>query len=471
MCARTMTGSVRCIERGLYAVDVPIHDAKVIAARDGVRGCAIVTGGAVSCWHYAMRGDEAALEVVPVDHLGDAVELAVGWTFACARTANGGVSCWDFDATRDAVIGKPRALGITDATALAASPGSLCVVRRHDPIACVYPREVRGAPHELTELAGRSITALALGDGHGCALASGRVACWGDNVDGDVGTGSMSTTARAHRVPGLDDVEEVVAAGETTCVRHRDGTVACFGELPQPPSARRPKPCARTRNDLPAPLSCTEPAPTTAVPTRVDAMPSSGPCAITDGALSCSNVRVADTHDLIAVTTAEGYTCVLTREGTTACYRTYDGARIAMPALDHARAIAVTKHHEPELCALRDDHSVACVTPKAPAAVVRAIGAVALASNANTACVVLADGRAGCWGLGSYGILGDGRTRLHDGIAYVRGLAGAVGISVGRIHACARLADGGVACWGYGAEGQTGIHVHERIEPARDVAF
>jgi len=207
------------------------------------------------------------------------------------------------------------------------------------------------------------------------------------------------------------------------------------------------------------------------VPTRVDAMPSSSPCAITEGALSCGKIRVADTHDLVAVTTSERYTCVLGRDGTTACYRTYDGTPIAMPALDHARAIAVTTHHEPELCALRDDHSVVCVTPKASTVVVRATGAVALASNAGTTCVVLADGRAGCWGLGSYGILGDGRTGLHDGFAYVRGLAGAVAISVGRIHACARLADDGVACWGYGALGQTGIHVHEPIESAVDVSF
>jgi hypothetical protein len=471
MCARTATGGVRCIDRGLYAVDVPIHDATVIAARDGVRGCAIVTGGAVKCWHYAMRGDEAALEVVPVDPLPGVIELAVGWTFACARTAGGGVACWDFDVSRDVVLGKPRALGITGATALAASPGSLCVVRSHDPIACVYPREVRGAARELTELAGRSFTALALGVGHGCALAGGRVACWGDNVDGDVGTGSASTTASARRVPGLEGVEQVVAAGESTCVRHRDGTLACFGELPQLASARRRKPCARTRHDLPTPLFCTEPAPTSAVPTRVAAMPSSGPCAITSGELWCNNVRVAGTHDLTAVTTAERYTCVIEREGTTACYQTYDGAPIAMPAVDHARAIAVIAQHEPELCALRDDRSVACVTPKAPGAVVRATGAVALASNGRTACVALADGRAGCWGLGSYGILGDGRTGLHDGSAYVRGLAGAVGISVGRLHACALLDDDGVACWGYGAGGQTGIAVHTRIESARDVAF
>ena len=199
-------------------------------------------------------------------------------------------------------------------------------------------------------------------------------------------------------------------------------------------------------------------------------MPSAGPCAITDGALTCRGARVAGTRDLVALTSAEGYACVLDRTGATACYRTYDGSPIAMPPLDHARAIAMRVHHEPELCALRDDHSVACVTPKTLAAV-RAIGAVSLASNDQTVCVALADGRAGCWGLGSYGLLGDGRTRLHDGIAYVRGLAGAVAISVGRLHACARLADGGVACWGYAARGQTGIHVVEPVRTAVDVAF
>jgi hypothetical protein len=412
------------------------------------------------------------LEVLPID-VRDAVELAVGSTFACARTATGRVSCWDFDLASRSGIGKPHALAITDATSLAASWSTLCLVRGHHPISCVSPHDGRDVPHEVAELAGRSVTALALG----CALADGRVSCWGDNFDGEVGTGWADTTARAERVAGLDDVDDVVVVSETTCVRHHDGTLACFGELPQLRPPTPPKPCPRPRHDLPAPLLCVAPAPTTAVPTRVDALPGSSVCAITGGVLACRNTVVAGTHDLVAVSTAQGTTCVLARAGTTACYGTYNGAPIAMPALDHARAIAVTiqtvgfAHHEPQLCALRDDDSVACVTPEAKAPVVRATGAIALSANEKTACVVLSDGRAGCWGLGSYGLLGDGRTRLHDGIAYVRGLTDAVAISVGRIHACARLVDGGVACWGYGARGQTGIRVYDRVDAAVDVVF
>lgn len=460
-CARTITGDVRCVDRGLYAVEVPIHDATKVAARHGVRGCAIVTGGAVKCWNEART-------VMPVDHVRDAVELAIGWSFACARTASG-VWCWDFDHA----VGKPYALGITGATALTTSPGSLCVARGQAPIVCLYGRQLRESPHELKELAERPVTALALGDGHSCALTDGRVMCWGDNFDGEAGTGTASTTARARRVPGLDDVEELVAAGESTCVRHRDGAIACFGELPVPPSARKPpKPCPRARHDLPTQLLCSEPAPMSAVPVRVDAMPSSGLCAITDGALSCRNLPFAGTHDLVAVSTSDGYTCALGRDGTTTCFHTYNGTPLAMPLLDHARAIALTEHHqEPELCALRDDDTVACVTQKAPTPVVRARGVVALASNQSTTCVVLTDGRAGCWGLGTYGILGNGRSSLADRVAYVRGLAGAVKISVGRIHACALLGDGGVACWGYGAYGQTGIQVYKPVEPGHEVTF
>lgn len=79
---------------------------------------------------------------------------------------------------------------------------------------------------------GDRVTEVALGHNHSCALlASGRVACWGDNRMGQLGTG-RGTPRHSFApvlVPGLDEVVELRANGFATCVRRRESEVWCWG--------------------------------------------------------------------------------------------------------------------------------------------------------------------------------------------------------------------------------------------------
>ncbi|MBI5611289.1 MAG: hypothetical protein HY902_20615 [Deltaproteobacteria bacterium] len=71
-------------------------------------------------------------------------------------------------------------------------------------------------------------------------------------------------------------------------------------------------------------------------------------------------------------------------------------------------------------------------------------GVVSLASSAmgQFTCAVLADGTAQCWGLNSYGQLGDGTNTYRTAPTGVLALKGAASISTGYYHTCARLSDG-----------------------------
>jgi hypothetical protein len=69
------------------------------------------------------------------------------------------------------------------------------------------------------------------------AFASGKVRCWGDNRDGELGLGLplglASTPLESHEevrdVVGLGDAVEVAATNESMCARRRSGNIVCWG--------------------------------------------------------------------------------------------------------------------------------------------------------------------------------------------------------------------------------------------------
>ncbi|MHB8684823.1 MAG: RCC1 domain-containing protein, partial [Dehalococcoidia bacterium] len=84
-----------------------------------------------------------------------------------------------------------------------------------------------------------------------------------------------------------------------------------------------------------------------------------------------------------------------------------------------------------------------------------ASGVIAIGAGAGHACA-LKDGGVSCWGLNSYGQLGNNSTTSSSVPVAVSGLAsGMSAISAGDLHTCA-LRDGGGWCWGFNSNGQLG---------------
>jgi len=85
--------------------------------------------------------------------------------------------------------------------------------------------------------------------------------------------------------------------------------------------------------------------------------------------------------------------------------------------------------------------------------------AVAISSGTQHHCVILDNGEVSCWGMNSYGQLGDGTTTNRYTPTQTSSLGTgrtAVAISSGLYHTCAILDNGSVSCWGDNDAGKLG---------------
>jgi alpha-tubulin suppressor-like RCC1 family protein len=176
--------------------------------------CAVTTEGGVRCWgsnDLGQLGAGTEAELDPDDNrdgrflaeqvVGLETGVAAIGTFGhttCALTTGGGVKCWG--------EGFYGALGNGDT-------------------------EDSAVPVDVVGL-DRGVASISVGYGHVCALmTAGGVKCWGDNEDGQLGTGTYDSSDVPVDVIGLTDgVTAVSAGGGQTCVLTIAGGVTCWGK-------------------------------------------------------------------------------------------------------------------------------------------------------------------------------------------------------------------------------------------------
>ena len=128
---------------------------------------------------------------------------------------------------------------------LALGGGHSCAVLRSGQVACWglnvdgqlgLGRRDEGTSSPERSRALRGITSVALGGDFGCALeGAGRVFCWGRATYGQLGEGSLAADEgelhrlQPTRVTGLEDVAELAAGGCHVCARTRRDEVWCWG--------------------------------------------------------------------------------------------------------------------------------------------------------------------------------------------------------------------------------------------------
>ena len=166
--------TVRCVgsdDRGQSAAHQPIvTGATITGITAGAKhACVVLDNGDVQCWganDYGQLGDSTHNDarIPALVHMPPAVEVHAGATFTCARLRNNTVACW----------GDNRAHQLVNGTSQASS-----------------------APAPVPGLVG--VQELAIGGDSGCArlLDDGAVRCWGANLFGQLGDG----TVQPHDVP------------------------------------------------------------------------------------------------------------------------------------------------------------------------------------------------------------------------------------------------------------------------------
>ena len=158
------------------------------------RACAITDAGAAYCWGGTLAVPTRFAESLTFK------TITLGYAHACGLTPTGAAYCWG-----EADLGK---LGRDTAVDEVTSPV---------PVA-----------------GGHSFVAIAAGTTHTCAIDVGGAAyCWGQNVYGNLGTGSRDTTRVSHPVPELvvggQQFTAIDAGNGHTCGLTTLGKIQCWG--------------------------------------------------------------------------------------------------------------------------------------------------------------------------------------------------------------------------------------------------
>lgn len=279
-CALLSAGTVRCWGDGRFGVlgsrgtdarldglaDGPTDDASTVplagaatAISSGPQhACALLAGGAVSCWGNGADGrlgsgavddrldgvgaaDEAS--VVPLTE--PATAISVGGAHSCALLSSGAVSCWGSAAYGQVGAGRTdsRLDGVISGTGAGATDA-----------ASLVPIKPIGTPaNRLAATPSVRATAIAAGGEHTCAVVDGGdVRCWGRGASGQLGHSAVdhrldqsatSVADTATRVgggpsptvaapgPGLGaPAIGLTASYGATCAELANGSVRCWGD-------------------------------------------------------------------------------------------------------------------------------------------------------------------------------------------------------------------------------------------------
>lgn len=223
----------------------------------GQHTCLLTTEGGVKCWgrnHFGQLGDGTLDDsAAPVDVVGlesGVVAVAAGAVHNCAVTTAGGVKCWggnDFGEAGDGTDGNQRSTpvdviglggkvdavtaGFKHSCALLASGGVECWGSNAHGELGTGTTVNSVAPIAVTGLAS-GIVSVKAGDFHTCAvLADGTAKCWGQNIAGQLGDGTLIDRLTPVDVQGLGAaVSEIAAAGGHTCALTDADSVFCWGD-------------------------------------------------------------------------------------------------------------------------------------------------------------------------------------------------------------------------------------------------
>jgi alpha-tubulin suppressor-like RCC1 family protein len=390
--------------------------------------CVLTESGGVKCWGYNLHGElgngTTIDSLIPIDVPGltsGVLEISAGGFHTCALLDTGHVMCWGanwhgqtgvpMETTPEHEIHSPVEVpGLSNVTAIRAGKYHTCAIVSGGALYCwgynFYGQIGNGVEDFSTKKKENpvpfpviglqsDVVDVSLGGLHTCALLKdGRVYCWGDNSEGQLGNDTHIQQLRPFPVSGLgvgSGVTHLSAGGLFTCALIDNGTVQCWGD----DWAGQIGDGANTNNDR-------------LIPTQVEGL-----------------------EDAVFVETGDSHACAARSSGEVVCWGSNATGQIG----DGSAAIRLTPVAISSL-----NSGVAFIT----------VGAA-------HACVITNSGGVKCWGNNKYGQLGDGTYIDRLTPVDVVGINNPViSLSAGEYHTCAVSSIHSLVCWGYNGYGQLG---------------
>jgi len=301
--------------------------------------------------------------------------------------------------------------GSTTTGGSAAAAGALIAASGGTTPVCGATATETGAAGAPITVAG-TVSAIASGAFHTCALVESNVWCWGSNEHGQLGNG---TTVDSHvPIQSLASGVTALAAGQYHTCALVSGGVQCWGSNLE----------GQLGNDH-----------------RGAEQSEDGNYYGLDGSTTPAWVQGL-TSGVVAIAAGMDSTCALTTEGGVKCWGWNEHGQLGNGSADNPFIPVQVENLTSEVTAITVGGEHACA---------------------------IAAGKALCWGSNHSGQLGN-RTPIYDSFVPVQvlGLASNVSaISAGGNHTCA-LHDGAVECWGRNYSGELGDgSTTERIVPVR----
>ena len=387
-----------------------------------------------------------------------AVQIVAGKNHFCARMSDGTVRCWGEDAF--GAIGEA-------------------------------PRTDGGAPPPVRTIGGLSgVTQISAAGATTCArLDDGTAKCWGDNRAGQLGLDGVRPTydSAAHPVPTQVDLKEAVSridvGPRVVCAVLASGNVACWGENWQQqitqPSSSVSVPLEIDRGSFEIAKVSIGSQTTIALTPGGDVV-SWGQLDVRNGVLGGRYASLSPNPELVAIAELHDVTSFA---ASATLERDQDGRLGTVPpppappggALPHAHACAIADGEV--YCWGRSDFGALCTglfdTERLPAHA--PINGKAwpqqIAVGDELTCARMTDGSIQCCGVDHRGRLGVGFSTIFVPVEAFKGHA--VQVATSHRAICALLQDGTVECWGsnqYGELGQGPPDQDSHPTPAK-VAF
>lgn len=216
----------------------------------GARHACAVNWGNLVCWGEASQGQlgepvrSAVARPMQIPGIPKAVHAAAGKSATCAVQDDGRVLCVGTGsglASAADAPATPRGVpGINDAVEVSLFDGHACVLRKEGQVSCwgsnrfgelgvPATNSPLTGPVEVTHLAAAA-KAVAVGAGYSCALlVNGRIQCWGNNVNGQLGL-ALGGIDNAGLLTGITDATAISAGKTAACAVLQGGYVQCWGE-------------------------------------------------------------------------------------------------------------------------------------------------------------------------------------------------------------------------------------------------